>query len=152
MQKIRGFEIVKDEFRKNQGTIKLPTRGTKYSAGYDFYCPIKVTIPPKSKQLIWSDIKAYMQPGEVLLLDVRSSIGIKKGLIPANVIPVIDCDYYENLKNDGNIGICLYNTTDEPVTIDEQERIVQGMFIPFLVADNGNTEEERKGGIGSTNK
>ena len=150
--KIRGFEVVSDSFRKHKDVeIKLPIRATKISAGYDFSSPISITIQPKSKEVIWTDVKSYMQEGEVLILDVRSSIGIKKGLMLANTIGVVDMDYFSNINNDGNIGICLYNMTDEPVHIEQFERIAQGIFIPFLVSDNGNTEEERKGGIGSTN-
>ena len=150
--KIRGFEVVSDSFRKHKDVeIKLPIRATKISAGYDFSSPISITIQPKSKEIIWTDVKSYMQEGEVLILDVRSSIGIKKGLMLANTIGVVDMDYFSNINNDGNIGICLYNMTDKPVYIEQFERIAQGIFIPFLVSDNGNTEEERKGGIGSTN-
>lgn len=148
--KIRGFEVVQDEFRKHPKTIKLPTRATKTSAGYDFYSPVEATIQPKSKVLIWTDVKAYMQEGEVLILDVRSSIGIKKSLMLANTLGIIDHDYFSNTNNDGNIGICLYNMSDEPVYIEQFERIAQGIFIPFLVSDNGNTNEERQGGIGSS--
>jgi len=152
-KKIRGFEIVSDDFRKNKDTeIILPIRSTKTSAGYDFSSPVLVTIQPKSKELIWTDVKAYMQEGEVLILDVRSSIGVKKGLMLANTIGIVDHDYFSNINNDGNIGICLYNMTDEPVYIEQFERIAQGIFLPFLVSDNGNTDEERVGGIGSTNK
>ena len=92
-----------------------------------------------------------MQVGEVLILDVRSSIGINKNLMLSNTIGVVDQDYYSNPKNDGNIGICLYNKSDEIVSLDAGERIAQGIFLPFLEADNGNTENERNGGIGSTN-
>ena len=151
--KIRGFEVVSDSFRKHKDVeIKLPIRATKISAGYDFSSPISITIQPKSKEVIWTDVKSYMQEGEVLILDVRSSIGIKKGLMLANTIGIVDQDYFSNINNDGNIGICLYNMTDEPVHIEQFERIAQGIFIPFLVSDNGNTDEERTGGIGSTNK
>ena len=151
--KIRGFEVVSDSFRKHKDVeIKLPIRATKISAGYDFSSPISITIQPKSKEIIWTDVKSYMQEGEVLILDVRSSIGIKKGLMLANTIGIVDQDYFSNINNDGNIGICLYNMTDEPVHIEQFERIAQGIFIPFLVSDNGNTDEERTGGIGSTNK
>ena len=151
--KIRGFEVVSDSFRKHKDVeIKLPIRATKISAGYDFSSPISITIQPKSKEVIWTDVKSYMQEGEVLILDVRSSIGIKKGLMLANTIGIVDKDYFSNINNDGNIGICLYNMTDEPVHIEQFERIAQGIFIPFLVSDNGNTDEERTGGIGSTNK
>lgn len=151
--KNRGFEIVNEGSKKNKGMdITLPTRGTQYSAGYDFYSPIDIEIQPHDKVCIWSDVKAYMQEGEVLLLYVRSSIGIKKGLRLSNGTGVIDSDYYSNPDNDGNIGLSLYNYTNEVVKIEKGERICQGVFIPFLVADNGNTYNNRTGGIGSTNE
>ena len=149
--KIRGFEFVSQDFRKNDIPAILPQRGTKTSAGYDFSTPIPVAILPHKQYLIWTDVKAYMQFGEVLILDVRSSIGINKNLMLSNTIGVVDQDYYSNPKNDGNIGICLYNKSDEIVSLDAGERIAQGIFLPFLEADNGNTENERNGGIGSTN-
>lgn len=149
--KIRGFEVVGDNFRKNKSVdITLPTRGSKYSAGYDFYSPIDIEIQPHSKVCVWSDIKAYMRENEVLMLYVRSSIGIKRGLRLSNGTGIIDKDYYSNPDNDGNIGISLHNYTDEIVKISKGERICQGIFIPFLVADDGNSDNDRTGGIGST--
>ena len=148
--KMRGFEIVKEEMRKTKGEITFPTRGSKVSAGYDFYSPVDIILKPNEKTCVWSDIKAYMQEGEVLLLFVRSSIGIKKGLALSNGTGVIDADYYSNSSNDGNIGIALYNYSDKIVEIKKGERICQGVFIPFLEADNGNTDKKRVGGIGST--
>ena len=62
----------------------------------------------------------------------------------------IDCDYYSNENNDGNIGVFLKNISDKPITITKGEKIAQGMFIPFLVDDNGNTDTIRTGGFGST--
>ena len=152
LTKTRGFEVVKDEKRKTEGEITLPTRGTKDSAGYDFYSTETFTIKPQESKLIWSDVKAYMQIGEVLEIYVRSSIGINKHLMLSNLTGIIDADYYSNPKNDGNIGICLFNYGNEEITIEEGERIAQGIFKQFLVSDNGNTDEERIGGTGSTNK
>lgn len=153
-EKVRKFEVVKDGFRKHPDKeIKLPKRATRKSAGYDFYSPVTVTINPNESVLIWTDVKAYMQEDEVLLLDVRSSIGIKKGLMLSNTIGVIDSDYYENPDNDGNIGIALRNMTDKPVTINEGERIAQGIFIKYYTVDDDDFENGmiRKGGIGSSN-
>lgn len=153
-EKIRGFEVVRDEFRKNKDVkIKLPQRATKFSAGYDFYSPVSVVISPHESVLIWTDVKAYMLPDEVLLLDVRSSVGIKKGLMLSNTVGVIDSDYYNNDNNDGNIGISLRNMTDTFVEIEAGERIAQGIFVHYLVADEDVTIlDERNGGIGSSNE
>ena len=151
VRKIRGFEVVSDEFRKHPNVeIQLPTRGSKISAGYDFYLPCDLILQPGEKTCVWSDVKAYMQEGEVLMLHVRSSIGIKKGLMLSNITGVIDADFYNNPNNDGNIGIALYNYSNETVELKRGERICQVVFIPFLGADNGNTYKERTGGIGST--
>ena len=46
----------------------------------------------------------------------------------------------------------LMNISDEPYVIKAGDRIAQGAFFKFLVADNGNTDVVRVGGIGSTNK
>ena len=70
----------------------------------------------------------------------------------ANTSGWIDADYYNNEDNDGRIGIFLLNISKETQTITEGDRIAQGYFTKYLVADNGNTEEKRKGGFGSTNK
>src|SRR5574344_1636212 len=99
----RFFEVVRDEFRKNSGDIKLPTRATEHSAGYDFYSPVDITIPPHEMVMIWTDVKANMYYDNVLLLFVRSSMG-KYPVVIANGTGLIDADYYSNESNDGNIG------------------------------------------------
>ena len=148
--KIRGFEVVKDEKRKTEGKIILPTRGTSKSMAYDFYSNVDITIEPNKIGKIWTDVKAYMGNTECLILNVRSSMGGKFML--ANTQGWIDADYYSNPNNDGNIGIFLKNISDESITIKKGERVAQGSFFNFLVADNGNTDNERVGGFGSTNK
>jgi dUTP pyrophosphatase len=147
---MRYFEVVKDEHRKNQGEIKLPTRGSQHSAGYDFYSPIDITIQPNESALIFTDVKAHMYYDNVLFLFVRSSMG-KHPIVIANGTGIIDADYYSNEGNDGNIGIFLKNISDETQRINKGDRIAQGAFFNFLVADNGNTDNVRTGGFGSTN-
>ena len=152
MQKVRGFEVVEDKFRKHKDKeIKLPKRGTSKAMAYDFHSPEDVIIPPKTKYLMFTDVKAYMQDQEALILNVRSSMG-KVDIVFANSQGWVDSDFYSNIDNDGNIGLFLKNNGDMPFVINEGDRIAQGMFIPFLVADNGNTDNERVGGYGSTNK
>lgn len=150
----RGFEIVADEFRKYpEIDIQLPKRGDSRSAGYDFYAPCDITLQPNEKVLLFSDVKAYMQDDEVLMLYVRSSIGIKKGLVLSNGTGIIDSSYYNNPSNDGNIGIALHNTTDKVVELKQGERVIQGIFMNYLVADEDYViHENRVGGIGSSNR
>lgn len=150
---MRKFERVLDEFVKNEnGLIKMPVRATKHSAGYDFYSPIDITIMPQTMQMIWTDIKAEFNTDEVLLLCVTSGMG-KNGIMVANTLGVIDCDYYSNAGNDGNLGFRLYNYSNVPYVIKAGDKIGQGVFVKYLTVDNEEEiTNERVGGFGSTVK
>ncbi|OFG59186.1 dUTPase [Listeria monocytogenes] len=152
--KLRGFEVVNEASRKfPEQTISLPIRGDKGSAGYDFFSNETVTIVPGEKHIFWTDIKSYMQEDEVLNIYVRSSIGIKKGLLLCNGTGIIDSSYYSNPGNDGNIGIAIKNFSNEPVAIEAGERVAQGVFQKYLVADTDIVaNESRVGGVGSTGR
>ena len=146
----RGFEVVKDEMRKTTGEIILPTRGTSKAMAYDFYANDDYVVAPGEIAKVWTDVKAYMGDNECLILNVRSSMGGRFML--ANTAGWIDSDYYSNENNDGNIGVFLKNIDTVAQVINKGERIAQGAFFNFLVADNGNTDTVRNGGFGSTNK
>ena len=147
--RVRGFERVKNAPKD----IILPTRKTKGSAGYDFYLPCDVTVPAHGQTtIIPTYIKAYMPADEVLLLHIRSSIGLLKFVRLANATGIIDCDYYNNPENEGNIGLALVNDGEVPQTFRKGERIMQGIFTKYGVVDNDTTTGERKGGTGSTGK
>ena len=131
----------------------LPTRADDGSAGYDFYTHEKIILPPKTMIKVNTFIKASMEKDEVLLLFVRSSIGIKKNIMLCNGTGVIDSTYYNNEDNEGNIICALYNYGDTEQTIDAGDRIVQGVFVKYLTAENDYvTNSKRKGGVGSSGK
>lgn len=178
----RGFEVVSNKHRTlEDDSTYLPIRGTRTSAGYDFFATRTLVIAPQQKVKFKTDVKAYLGEDEVLLIDVRSSMGINHDLMITNTLGVIDSDYYGNEDNDGNITISLRNLKPEmtimgfekfvdvkgnvfdipliddlifenSVIIEKGERVAQGMFFKFLPADNCNTDEERKSGTGSTGK
>ena len=150
---MRKFEVVKQEAIQ-YGVVpnKMPQRATKHSAGYDIYSPISTVIEPKTMQMIWTNIKASFNPDEVLILCVTSGMG-KRGIMVANTIGVIDCDYYGNVSNDGNLGFRLYNFSDEPYVIQAGDKIGQGIFLKYLtVDDEKEITATRVGGFGSTVK
>lgn len=148
---MRYFEIVRDEFRKNPSVdIKLPTRGSKNSAGYDFYSPVDAVIQPNEMVMIWTDVKAHMYYDNALLIIPRSSMG-KHPIMISNTAGLIDSDYYGNESTDGNIGFRLLNLGTTPYEIKAGDRIGQGIFIKYGTVKDDNTTTERKGGFGSTN-
>lgn len=102
--------------------------------------------------LVPTGIKAYMQTDEFLQLANRSSNPLKRFLLLANGVGVIDADYYNNPDNEGHIMFQFVNFGVTDVTIKKGERIGQGIFLPFLKADQDETMSTRTGGFGSSNQ
>lgn len=146
---IRGFEAVISDKRKND-CVHIPTRSSINSAGYDFYADKDYQVLPNEIIKIWTDVKAYMQPDEFLMLDVRSSMGGKYML--ANTIGIVDSDYYSNPDNDGNIGIFLKNISNTQLKIYKGDKIAQGIFMKYFKADEDKTTLKRLGGFGSSGR
>ncbi len=150
--KIRGFEIAKG-FENDK--IIMPKRATLHSAGYDIHSAEKIIIQPNKVVLIPTGIKAYMQTDEVLKIFIRSSMAVKRQLMLANNVGIIDCDYYGNESNDGHIMIAVVNLSDKPIKIEKDERIAQGIFEKYLVIDSeqktrDKVKPSRNGGFGSS--
>ncbi|MHC5249165.1 dCTP deaminase/dUTPase family protein [Enterococcus sp. LJL90] len=176
--KTRGFEVVTSFSDQN---INIPQRATNKAAGYDFEAANDVVIPSIWKAglnttfktllntvrqpdealadekafkptLVATGIKAYMGDSEFLQLANRSSNPLKRLLVLSNGIGVIDSDYYENPDNEGHIMFQLTNFGLRDVQIKKGERIGQGIFLPFLKADQDETGGQRTGGFGSSGK
>ena len=153
MEKVRGFEIAKGFEDKG---INLPIRKTKHAAGYDIEAAEDCVIPPfklgQKPTLVKTGLKAYCPPDEFFLLCNRSSGPAKKGLVMANSVGIVDCDYYGNEDNDGHFMFAFYNFFDHDVEIKKGDAIGQLIFMKYLTADNDNAQGERKGGFGSTGR
>ena len=153
MEKVRGFEIAKGFEDKG---INLPIRKTKHAAGYDIEAAEDCVIPPfklgQKPTLVKTGLKAYCPPDEFFLLCNRSSGPAKKGLVMANSVGIVDCDYYGNEDNDGHFMFAFYNFFDHDVEIKKGDAIGQLIFMKYLTADNDNAHGERKGGFGSTGR
>ena len=142
----RRFEkISKKEFEKEYicsiqeyEELELPTRGSKFSAGYDFHAPYRIVLEAGED--------------EVLLIDVRSSLGFKHNVRLANTIGVGDKDYYNNPDNEGHIFIKLYNPNNYNIILEQGDRFAQGIFIKYLITEDDTADKDRMGGIGSTGK
>ncbi|MBO5179454.1 MAG: dUTP diphosphatase [Clostridia bacterium] len=168
--KTRGFEVCKGFEDKD---ITLPIRKTKNSVGYDLEAAEDTVIPSIWKTvfenikkflsgnndyetfkptLVKTGIKSYFGEDEVLILANRSSNPGKKGLLLANSIGIVECDYYENSDNDGHLMYAYYNLFPIDTVIKKHEVIGQAYFQNFLVADNDKATGERLGGFGSTDK
>ena len=151
---MRKFEKISfEQFKKDisndrelYDSYNVPKRSTKYSAGYDFESLIDFVIKPGENKLIATGIKASMNDNEVLLLMDRSSQGFKYNVRMCNQLGVIDKDYYNSPSNEGHIFIKLYNEGDKDYVVKKSDKIVQGIFVNFLVVDDEEEiEKERTG-------
>ena len=149
--KLRGFEKIAKYAAVD---FPMPERKTQKSAGYDFCLPEDVVLEPGKLQLVPTGIKAYMQDGEYLGMHIRSSMAVKKRIMLANNVGIIDADYYNNADNEGHIMLALLNTGNEALALPKGECVAQGIFYNYLVADGDADSEKavRGGGFGSTSK
>ena len=149
--KLRGFEKIA---KYADVDFQMPERKTQKSAGYDFCLPEDVVLEPGKLQLVSTGVKAYMQDDEYLGMHIRSSMAVKKRIMLVNNVGIIDADYYNNEDNEGHIMLALLNMGSEPVALPKGERVAQGIFYNYLVADGDDNAEKavRGGGFGSTSK
>lgn len=147
--KIRGFEKVSSY---NDVDFPMPERKTELSAGYDICIPEDIILEPGKLNLVPTGVKAYMQAGEFLGIHIRSSIAVKKQIMLVNNVGIIDADYYNNADNEGHIMLALLNTGKETIHLFKDERIAQGIFYNYLIADDDDKVNKavRVGGFGST--
>lgn len=150
----RGFKPIKGMEKYFEKDLHLPKRQTKYAAGYDFECATDTIIPKASSvpTLVPTYVKSYMGEDEYLELVNRSSNPMKLQLVMSNGVGIIDSDYYENPDNDGHIMFQFVNLSPYDILLKKGERIGQGIFHKYLLADDDNTTESRSGGFGSTGK
>lgn len=149
--KTRGFEKIS---KYAASEFPMPERKTQKSAGYDIHLPEDIELLPGKLQLVPTGIKAYMLDDEYLGVHIRSSVAVKKHISLVNNQGIIDADYYNNEDNEGHIMLALLNMGTEPVLLQKDERVAQGIFYKYLVADgDADTDKAvRGGGFGSTTK
>lgn len=131
---------------------KIPTRSTPGSVGFDIFACIKepLTIKPNETSMIRSGFAIALEQGYAAFLYARSGLGAKKGIVLANCVGVIDSDYR------GEIIVALKNTSNEPYTIQSNDRIAQMVIakceLPNLeIAESLDETLRGEGGFGSTN-
>ncbi len=132
-------------FKKLTNEAILPERATKGSAGYDISASQAVTIEPGEIKLVPTGLAVQMEQDDVMLLIDRSSNPRKRGIVLSNSVGVIDHDYFPNEF----MGM-FTNITDQPVTIEAGQRIMQAVFVKYGLVDNDNAKGQRTGGFGST--
>lgn len=99
---------------------KVPTKANMNDAGCDLYSTVETVIPAKQRKTVSTGVALEMPEHMAGLIWPRSGLSVKQGI---DVLAgVVDCGYR------GEIMVCLYNTSDENVTIHIGDRIAQIIF------------------------
>ena len=103
-------------------------------SGYDLTAVEGVHIPPSFSAVVPVGlILAYVSPGYWFRIEPRSGLGFKHSIQPH--LGVIDNGYR------GDLGVKLYNFSDEAYLVNAGDRIAQIVIYPLIQAEMSFSED-----------
>lgn len=138
------------KIRRLDPTVPLPTYGTDEAAGFDLAAAHDVRVAPGQIALVRTGLVIEVPTGHFLGIFARSSTPLKRGLMVANGVGVIDPDY--SGPND-EVMVQLLNFTSTEVQVKRGDRLAQAVVLPApRVSWEEVTEirEVTRGGFGAT--
>lgn len=138
------------KIKRLDGAASLPAAATGRAAGFDLASAVDIEIPAGAIRLVGTGLVIGVPDGYFLGIFARSSTPLKRGLIVANGVGVIDADYCG--PND-EIKIQVLNVTDAPVKVVKGDRLAQGIVLPCPQIEWEEVTEmaaPTRGGFGST--
>ena len=130
---------------------ELPAYATAGASGLDVRACLEseVVLKPGERTLIPTGLSMEFPRGYEVQARPRSGLAIMKGLSLVNTPGTIDADYR------GEVKIIVINLGQDPIHIQDQERIAQLVLCPVIQAEvvdaSDLSESERgSGGFGST--
>ena len=131
-------------------SVSLPSYSTAGAAGFDLAASADLTIQPGEVALVPTGLVIEVPQGHFLGVFARSSTPLKRGLMVANGVGIVDEDY---CGPHDEVKVAVLNFTPAPVRVSAGDRIAQAMLLPV----NRVTWEEvdvirsaSRGGFGST--
>jgi dUTP pyrophosphatase len=124
--------------------------GTAGAAAFDLAAAEDLEVPAGAIRLVRTGLVIHVPDGYFLAIIARSSTPVKRGLILANSVGVIDSDYCGPTDE---IKIQLLNVTETPVAVRSGDRLAQGILLPAPRVEWEETEVaagQSRGGFGST--
>ena len=130
-------------------SVALPAYQTPGAAGFDLAASTDMTIEPGAVALVPTGLVMEVPAGHFLGIFARSSTPLKKGLMVANGVGIVDADY----SGPGDeIRIEVFNFTPHPVNVKAGDRLAQGVILPYVRADwrEAPATTPTRGGFGAT--
>ncbi|MCD6595701.1 dUTP diphosphatase [bacterium] len=138
---------------KKFGDGIIPCKMSDNAVGFDIFARLdnSIELAVGERAIVPAGFVIEVPQGFEAQIRPRSGLAIKYGLTMLNSPGTIDPDYR------GEIKVILANLGDEPITIENGDRIAQMVICPVaepeLIEVDEVTETERgNGGFGSTGK
>lgn len=132
--------------------VPLPAYATAGAAAFDLPAAADVVVPPRSVALVPTGLVVEVPAGWFLAVFARSSTPLKRGLMVANGVGVVDSDYCGPADE---VKVQVINVTDAEVHVARGERLAQAMVLaaPRLeLVDAPPADRASRGGFGSTGR
>jgi dUTP pyrophosphatase len=136
--------------RRLDSTIALPSYGTAEAAGFDLAAAQDATVAPGQIALVRTGLVIEVPSGHFLGIFARSSTPLKRGLLVANGVGVVDPDYAGPTDE---IMIQVLNVTNADVQVRRGDRLAQGIVLPaprVTWDEHDSATVPSRGGFGST--
>lgn len=135
----------------NLSANELPKYATSGASGLDLQAVLEfpILLNPMERVLISTGLSIEIPSGLEAQVRPRSGLALKKGITCLNTPGTIDSDYR------GEIKVILINLSNEPQTIQNQDRIAQLVFAPVVQikweeVSLLNESKRNQGGFGHT--
>jgi dUTP pyrophosphatase len=138
------------KIRRLDPSVSLPEPATAGAAGFDLAAAVDIDIPAHGIRLVGTGLVIGVPDGHFLGIFARSSTPLKRGLMVANGVGIIDADYCGPADE---IKIQVLNITDQPVKVNRGDRLAQGVVLPCPRVEWEEVTEmvaPTRGGFGST--
>ena len=131
-------------------TVALPAYETGGAAGFDLASAADLTIQPGAVTLVPTGLVIEVPAGHFLGIFARSSTPLKRGLMVANGVGIVDSDYCGPADE---IKIEVVNFTSAPVAIRRGDRLAQGVVLAHARVEWDERDaptQPTRGGFGKT--
>jgi dUTP pyrophosphatase len=138
------------KIRRLDPTVSLPGYGTTEAAGFDLASAHDIVVPPGQIVLVRTGLVIEVPAGYFLGIFARSSTPLKRGLLVANGVGVVDPDYSGPTDE---VMVQVLNFTRLEVAIRRGDRLAQGIVLPAPRVSWEEVQDLRqlaRGGFGAT--
>jgi len=131
-------------------SVSLPRYESDGAAAFDLAAAAEMIVDPGRVALVPTGLVIEVPSGMFLAIFARSSTPLKRGLMVANGVGIVDEDY---CGPDDEVKIAVLNFTASAVRVAAGDRLAQGMLLPVnrvTWQDTDVLRKESRGGFGST--